>query len=68
MNELTIKMGDIQHRVLCKHATANNTTPEQYATNIIVGWLNSKIKGVFIDKMKAKDYDELETMLGKVDE
>jgi len=68
MNELTIKMGDIQYRVLCKHATANSTTPEQYATNIIVGWLNSKIKGVFIDKMKAKDYDELETMLGKVDE
>jgi len=68
MKEIVVKMGDIQHRVLCKHATANSTTPEQYATNIVVGWLNAKIKGVFIDKMKSKDYDELETILGSVDE
>ena len=65
MKKLNLNIGDIQHKLLKKYAQGNNITPEQYATNIVVGWLNSHIEGSFIKKMKTKDYDELQEILGE---
>ena len=65
MKKLNLNIGDIQHKLLTKFAQGNNTTPEQYATNIIVGWINSHIEGSFIKKIKTKDYEELQQILGE---
>jgi len=65
MQKIEINMGDMQHKLLIKFAAVNHMEPEQYATNIIVGWLNSHIEGSFQKKMKAKSYDELKEILGE---
>ena len=65
MIELKIEIGDIQFKFLKKIAQKNNTTAEQYATNIIVSWLNSHIKGFFLRKMKEKTFQELKQIFGE---
>jgi len=67
MKKLEIEIGDIQYRLLQKYAQGNHTTSEQYATNIIVTWINSHIEGHFAKKMKTKGYDELELFFGEVE-
>jgi hypothetical protein len=67
MKQIIINMGDIQYDVLTQYAEANNLTPEQYATNIIVGWINSHLDGYYIERVREDTYDNLKTKFGAFD-
>lgn len=67
MKNIEIQMGDVQHDVLKQYATKNNLTPEQYATNIVVGWINSHIHGFYIEKVREETFENLERKFGKVE-
>ena len=66
MKSLNLNIGDMQYGVLKQFAEGNDMSPEQYATNIIVGWLNSHIKGFYNKKLEETSYDVLEEKFGKV--
>jgi len=67
MKQLNLNIGDIQHDVLKQFAEGNDMSPEQYATNIIVGWLNAHIKGFYSKKLEETSFDTLEEKFGKVE-
>ena len=67
MKTIEIQMGDIQYDVLDQYAKANSLSPEQYATNIVVGWLNSHIHGFYIEKVREDTFENLEKKFGKID-
>ena len=66
MKKITIGMGNKQHNILTQYATKNKMSPEQYATNILVGWLNAHIRGLYIDKVKDESFETLEKKFGRV--
>ena len=66
MKQLNLSIGDIQHDVLKQFGEGNDMSPEQYATNIIVGWLNAHIKGFYSKKLDETPFDSLEEKFGKV--
>ena len=64
MPKITLDIGNIPYNLLNKFANKNGISPEQYATNIIVGWLNSHIEGYFIKQLKNKTTQELIQIFG----
>lgn len=66
MKQIILNIGDLQYNVLEQYAIENNMSLEQYATNILVGWLNSHIQGFYIDKIKESTFETLENIFGKV--
>ena len=67
MKQIILEIGDIQHDVLTQYATKNGLSPEQYATNILVSWLNSHIQGFYIERIQEETFENLEEKLGKFD-
>ena len=67
MKKIEMQIGDIQYDVLDQYAKANSLTPEQYATNIVVAWVNSHIHGFYIEKVREETFENLEKKFGKVD-
>ena len=66
MKQIILEIGDTQFDVLQQYATGNRLTPVQYATNIVVGWINSHIQGFYIEKIREIPMSELEEKFGKV--
>jgi len=66
MKQIILNIGDIQYDVLTQYAEENNMTAEQYATNILVGWINSHIHGFYIEKVREDTFENLEQKFGKV--
>ena len=67
MKNIEMQIGDVQYDVLEQYAKANDLTPGQYATNIVVSWLNSHIHGFYIEKVREETFENLEKKFGKVD-
>ena len=63
---VTIELTETQHDVLCQYATGNSLTAEEYATNIIGGWINSHINGYYIEEVRKKTPEDLKTMFGEI--
>ena len=66
MYTLTLEIGDIPYDILVQFAEGNNMTPDQYATNILVNWLNSHIRDFYKSKIDEESFDSLEQKFGKV--
>lgn len=66
MKEIILTIGNQQYDILSQFAVKNNMAPEQYATNILVGWLNGHIKGEYIKKIENETFENLEVKLGKI--
>lgn len=45
-------------------AAANNLTEEQYATNIVRGWLQSQVKDIYIGAVRRMPVDDIVKSLG----
>ena len=45
-------------------AQENGVTPRQYITNIVIGWLENRVRGLFINKIQMASFAELNAWLG----
>lgn len=49
-------------RFLCNK---NNITPSQYVNNIVTGWLESQLRGMYQDYFRDASLEELQAALGR---
>jgi hypothetical protein len=47
-------------------AKNNKLTTEQYATNIVRGWVQDQIKGMYINYARTKSIEEIKNKIGKL--
>lgn len=66
--EVTITINDTdQIKLLNEVAAENLLTIEQYASNIVTGWLFSQLKGKYIDYVQQKNLEDLRDKIGSYD-
>jgi hypothetical protein len=56
-------LDEIEIAKLDQVAKANGLTSEQYATNIVRGWLQSQIRGDYLDFVKVQPVKTLSNLL-----
>jgi len=54
----------IEAEYLTSIALENSLSADQYATNIIVGWIQNHIKGIYVSSIRHLSTDELKIKLG----
>lgn len=65
--ELKIDMPNkTEFDTLSEIALENNLTVEEYATNIILGWIQNHIKEVYIGNIRRLPTDEIVTKMGSI--
>ena len=67
--ELNIVIGNAEEADYLRGvAQENSLSPSQYATNIVVGWIQNQIKDIYIGRIKRLSTDEIIIRLGKIKE
>ncbi len=61
--DIQITDSDLEE-LLVKLSTQNELSATQYATNIIVGWLQNRIKNKYLAYVQGASVNELKTKLG----
>ena len=64
--KINITISGIPYDVLKQFAEGNNLTPEQYATNIVMAWINNHIDSYYKSKVKEETPDSLKQKFGKI--
>jgi len=58
---------DYEVNTIEKIASTNSIGTNEYITNIIRGWIQNQIRGLYIEQFKSLPLDNLKTMVGKID-
>ena len=62
---MEIKIDDLYELETLKIIAANNKlTTEQYATNIVRGWIQNQIKGMYIAHVQEKSIADIKSKIG----
>ena len=62
---ITITIDDDQEELLKDYALGNSLTREEYASNIVKGWLDSQAAGYYAAEINKKTKAQKKTLLGK---
>jgi len=65
--EIVIVLTEREENMLEQIIAKSSLTAEEYATNIIVGFLKDQIKGKFKDEFNKKTDDELAVIFGEIE-
>jgi len=52
--------------ILTTIAKNNKLSVEQYATNIVRGWIQEQIRGLYIDHVRKTNIDTIKQQIGKL--
>lgn len=64
--QITFQISDKENAILDIIATRNSTTIPLYCRNIVRGWVESQVRGVYQREFNKKTLAELEDLFGQL--